>query len=42
MVVAGSFMVLTILAFAWFWPIWTDVLLTRSEWLDRMWFYRWI
>ena len=41
-VVAGSFVVLTILAFAWFWPIWTDVLLTRSEWLDRMWFYRWI
>ena len=41
-VVAGSFMVLMILAFAWFWPIWTDVLLTRGEWLDRMWFYRWI
>ena len=30
------------LAFAWFWPIWTDQLLTRSEWLDRMWFPRWI
>ncbi len=41
-VMAGSFMVLVILAFAWFWPIWTDVLLTRGEWLDRMWFYRWI
>ena len=41
-IVAGSFMILTILAFAWFWPIWTDVLLTRGEWVDRMWFSRWI
>jgi dolichyl-phosphate-mannose-protein mannosyltransferase len=41
-VLAGSFVVLTILAFAWFWPIWTDMLLTRSEWLDRMWFHHWI
>jgi len=41
-IVAGSFMILTILAFAWFWPIWTDVLLTKREWQDRMWFSRWI
>ena len=31
-----------ILNFAWFWPIWTNGLLTRSEWLDRIWFSRWI
>ncbi len=30
------------LAFAWFWPIWTDELLTNGQWLDRMWFRRWI
>jgi hypothetical protein len=30
------------LTFAWFWPIWTDQLITRREWLDRMWFHRWI
>ena len=28
-VVAGSFVVLVLLNFAWFWPIWTDQLLTR-------------
>ena len=41
-IVAGSYVVLTLLAFSWFWPIWTDVLLTRGEWVDRMWFLRWI
>jgi dolichyl-phosphate-mannose--protein O-mannosyl transferase len=39
---AGSVVVLTVLAFAWFWPIWTDQLITRSQWLQRMWFQRWI
>lgn len=41
-IVAGSFFVLVLLNFAWFWPIWTNGLLTESEWLDRMWFVRWI
>ena len=41
-VVAGSFFVLVLANFAWFWPIWTDVLLTHDEWLQRMWFSRWI
>ena len=41
-VVGGSFVVLTLLNFAWFWPIFTDQLLTHSEWLDRIWFQRWI
>jgi dolichyl-phosphate-mannose--protein O-mannosyl transferase len=41
-VVAGSFVVLVLLNFAWFWPIWTDGLLTHSEWLDRIWFARWV
>jgi dolichyl-phosphate-mannose-protein mannosyltransferase len=41
-VVAGSFMVLTVLNFAWFWPIFTDQLLTTTQWLHRMWFHRWI
>jgi hypothetical protein len=34
--------VLVLLNFAWFWPIWTNGLLTHSEWLDRIWFSRWI
>ena len=41
-VVAGSYTVLAVIAFAWFWPIWTDVLLTKSEWDARIWFRRWI
>ena len=41
-VVSGSFFVLVLLNFAWFWPICTDELLTHSEWLDRIWFARWI
>ena len=41
-IVAGSFVVLVLVNFAWFWPIWTNELLTRSEWLDRIWFTRWI
>jgi dolichyl-phosphate-mannose-protein mannosyltransferase len=35
-------LVATLLAFAWFWPIWTDQLVTNREWLERMWFKRWI
>ena len=41
-IVAGSFFVLVLVNFAWFWPIWTDGLLTHSEWLGRIWFERWI
>ena len=33
---------LAVLAFVWFWPIWTDVLLTKSEWDARIWLRRWI
>ena len=41
-VVAGSYTVLALIAFAWFWPVWTDVLLTKAEWDARIWFQRWI
>jgi dolichyl-phosphate-mannose--protein O-mannosyl transferase len=41
-IVAGTFFVLVLLNFAWFWPIYTDQLLTHSEWLDRIWFSRWV
>jgi dolichyl-phosphate-mannose-protein mannosyltransferase len=41
-VVSGAFFVLVLLNFAWFWPIYTDQLLTNREWLDRIWFSRWI
>ena len=39
---AGCVVVLALLAFAWFWPIWTDQLITNREWVQRMWFRRWI
>ena len=41
-IASGAFFVLVLVNFAWFWPIWTDQLLTHSEWLDRIWFSRWI
>ncbi|MFC5177791.1 dolichyl-phosphate-mannose--protein mannosyltransferase [Nocardioides taihuensis] len=41
-VAAGSFFVLVLANFAWFWPIYTDGLLTHSEWLGRIWFKRWV
>ena len=41
-IVAGTYVVLVLLAFAWFWPIWTDVLTTRMEWVKRMWLEDWI
>lgn len=41
-VVGGSFLILVMLAFAWFWPVWTDQLITKQEWLQRIWFERWI
>jgi dolichyl-phosphate-mannose-protein mannosyltransferase len=41
-VVSGAYLVLVLMNFAWFWPIWTDQLLTHGEWLDRIWFTRWI
>ncbi len=41
-VAGGSFVVLALLAFAFFWPIWTNELLTHRDWLERMWLRRWI
>jgi dolichyl-phosphate-mannose--protein O-mannosyl transferase len=41
-IVSGSFVVLVMLNFAWFYPIYTDQLLTHREWLLRIWFSRWI
>ena len=40
--VAGAVVVLVMLNFAWFWPIYTHELLTTPQWLDRVWFRRWI
>ena len=39
---AGAFVVLVIVNFAWFWPIYVGDLVTTSQWLDRIWFTRWI
>lgn len=39
---AGTVVVAVIVNFAWFWPIYTDGLLTQGEWLQRIWFQRWI
>ena len=41
-VVSGSFLVLVLLNFAYFHPLLSYGLLPRADWLDRMWFDRWI
>jgi dolichyl-phosphate-mannose--protein O-mannosyl transferase len=41
-IAAGVVVVAVIVNFAWFWPIYTDGLLTQSEWVQRIWFHRWI
>jgi dolichyl-phosphate-mannose-protein mannosyltransferase len=41
-IAAGAVVVAVILNFAWFWPVYTDGLLTQSQWLERIWFRRWI
>jgi hypothetical protein len=41
-VVAGAMGVLVLANIAWVWPIYTDQLLTTPQWLDRIWFRRWI
>ena len=39
---AGAFVVLVVVNFAWFWPIYTGELITTPEWLERVWFKQWI
>jgi dolichyl-phosphate-mannose-protein mannosyltransferase len=41
-VAAGFVLVLVVVTFAWFWPIWTDQLITHEEWTRRIWFSDWI
>lgn len=40
--IVGVYVALVILNFAWFWPIYTDGLLTWSRWWARMWFTSWV
>jgi dolichyl-phosphate-mannose-protein mannosyltransferase len=40
--VAGVFVALVIANFAYFYPILSDTLVSNQQWLDRMWFSRWI
>ncbi len=39
---AGTFVVLVLVNFAWFWPIYTGELISTPDWLDRIWFRQWI
>jgi len=41
-IVAGAMVFAVVANFAWFWPIYTDGLLTNAQWLQRIWFKRWI
>jgi len=39
---AGTVVVAVIANFAWFYPIYTDGLLTHQQWVQRIWFRNWI
>ncbi|GAB3922650.1 hypothetical protein GCM10027613_31800 [Microlunatus endophyticus] len=39
---AGAFVALVVLNFAYIYPILTDKVLPYSQWLARMWFKGWI
>jgi dolichyl-phosphate-mannose--protein O-mannosyl transferase len=39
---AGVFVLLVVVNFAYFFPLYTDQLIWHSEWLNRMWFHSWI
>ena len=41
-IIAGVMVFAVVANFAWFWPIYTDGLLTNAQWLQRIWFKRWI
>ena len=41
-VAAGSVVTLAVLAFAWFYPIWSDDLVSHADWVNRMWLPSWI
>jgi dolichyl-phosphate-mannose--protein O-mannosyl transferase len=38
----GLVLVAVVACFAFFWPIWTDQLITTPQWRQRMWFDRWV
>jgi dolichyl-phosphate-mannose--protein O-mannosyl transferase len=40
--VAGAFVILVVLNFAYIWPILTDQVMPHAAWLNRMWFSKWI
>lgn len=40
--VVGAYLVLVVLAFMWFYPVWTAQTLPYSSWKDRMFFGSWI
>lgn len=39
---SGVFVLLVVVNFIWFYPIFSDQLITHSQWLERIWFKRWI
>ncbi|MDQ6688860.1 MAG: phospholipid carrier-dependent glycosyltransferase [Actinomycetota bacterium] len=39
---AGAIVIVVMLNFAWFWPIYTDGLITQQHWQERIWFKKWI
>jgi dolichyl-phosphate-mannose--protein O-mannosyl transferase len=40
--VVGSYLVVTVLVFAWFWPIYTAQVIPYQQWWLHMWFPSWV
>ncbi|MGH8835592.1 MAG: dolichyl-phosphate-mannose--protein mannosyltransferase [Actinomycetes bacterium] len=40
--IAGGLVVLVLLTFVWFWPIYTAEMIPTDQWRQRMWFHTWI
>ena len=40
--VVGGFLVVTVLVFAWFWPLYTAQVIPYSQWWIHMWFPSWV
>lgn len=39
---AGVYVLVVLALFGWFWPIWTDQVISQSGWIQRIWFKSWI
>jgi dolichyl-phosphate-mannose--protein O-mannosyl transferase len=42
MLMVGIFLVVAVLVSAYFYPLWTDELISRQDWQNHMWMPSWV